>query len=489
MGLGDYPNEQDSLVLEFLAPDSSNWERVWAVPGLEPYPPEGVDTFRQVFVPIREDRFLKKGFQFRFMNYASLTSDDFSNDKRGNGDHWNIDYVYIDSSRSSSVSALNDVSMISSLGSILKTYQSIPWSHFGPARVTELQPEIPISYRNNDTTVRNATRILKITDLRYQVSDSVNGGAANISPGTINTFRFPNNYPYFFYDADSTVFEIRSYLITEELDYKHNDTVVRFQRFYDYYAYDDGSAENGWGLKGEGTANASVAYRFYSFKPDTLRGVRMYFNRTLGDYTQDYFRLAVWAHDRDLDAPGELIYSMTGVKPEYADELNSFVTYALDTTIVVDDDFYVGWIKTTETILNVGWDVWNDKRNRVYFNLGQEWETSRFKGCLMVRPLMGKEISWPAMKEEIRELDLKVYPNPARDRFYLDLSGDGASGYPAGEWTLSLHDLQGRLVYSYRGSAVPDHPHYTGDLPAGMYIIRLEQNGVFRAGSKLMIVR
>ncbi len=507
MGLGDYPNKQDSLVLEFLAPDSTEWERVWSVPGLERDPPPGVDTFRQVFIPVSENRFLKKGFQFRFMNYGSLTADDFSNDQRGNGDHWNIDYVYLDTSRSSSVSALNDVSMISSLGSILKTYQSIPWSHFGKARVTELQPSVDISYRNNDTTIRNATRILKITDLNYQETDSVNGGAANIVPGILNTFRFPNNYPFFYYEADSTVFEIRSYQVTEDLDYKANDTVVRYQRFYNYYAYDDGSAENGYGLKGEGSANASVAYRFKTFKEDTLRGVKMYFNRTLGDYSQDYFRLAVWDHDKDLDSPGKLIYSMTGVKPEYANELNKFVTYTLDTTIVVDDDFYVGWIKTKENILNVGWDVWNDKRDKVYYNLGQEWVNSGFKGCLMIRPLMGKELSWPVKKEEIPELRLQVYPNPAMYRFYLDIPSGETAGLSAGEWALSLYDLRDRLVYAFPGASgsaggdfrstgdtfggdrISDQPHYIGDLPEGLYIIRITQGGIFRAGSKLMIVR
>ena len=243
MGLGDAPEAKDTLTVEFFAPDSNRWERVWRQTGSDR------DTFNQVFIHVSEDRFLKKGFQFRFMNYASLPQTQ-KTDKVSNVDHWNIDYVYLDTARSSNVTAINDVSMISPMPSLLKNYEAIPWQHFPRARLTELKPALEIKYRNNDTTVRNVTRILKITDLAYQVTDSVNGGAVNVQPGVLNVFNFPFNYPFIFYDADSTVFEVMSYLVTEPLDYKYNDTVRRFQQFFNFYAYDDGSAENGYGLRG-----------------------------------------------------------------------------------------------------------------------------------------------------------------------------------------------------------------------------------------------
>jgi len=487
-GLGDKPEAQDSLTVEFLAPDSSNWETVWVMPGLDTvHPDPDVDTFMQAFVSIQEERFLKKGFQFRFKNYASLPTNQDRRDKFSNVDHWNIDYVYLDTSRSSNVTALNDISMISSLGSLLKTYEALPWRHFSKAYLTELKPTVDINYRNNDTTTRNVTRVLKITDMTYQYTDSVNGGTVNVQPGELNTFRFPYNYPFVFYDADSTVFQVMSYLITGDLDIKANDSVVRYQRFYNYYAYDDGSAENGYGLKGEGTANASVAYRFKTFKSDTLRGVNMYFLRTLGDYTQDYFQLAVWDHDTDLDGPGELIYSMTGVKPEYQAELNEFFTYRLDTTMVVSGYFYVGWIKTTENLLNVGWDVSNNNRDKIYYNMGQGWQNTAFNGSLMIRPLLGRELGWPAAMKEIPELKLHVYPNPATDYFYVEHS----QGPSSGEWTINMFNLQGKLVYAHGSgeSWSGSFRHYVGNLPEGLYIIRVSKRGVYNASSKLMIVR
>jgi hypothetical protein len=478
MGLGADPKEWDSLTLEFFAPDSNRWERVWRQTG------SADDTFRQVFIHVSEPRFLKKGFQFRFMNYASLPQTQFSVDKRGNVDHWHIDYVYLDTARSSDVTAINDVSMISSMPSLLKIYEAIPWQHFPKAYLTELKPALEIRYRNNDTTVRNVTRILKITDLAYQEMDSVNGGAVNVQPGVINSFNFPYNYPFIFYDADSAVFEILSYLVTEDLDYKLNDTVRRYQQFFNYYAYDDGSAENGYGLRGAGTANAAVAYRFNTFQKDTLRGVMMFFNRTLDDATKDYFSIGVWDHDRTLNGPGDLLYTSQPVQPMYEDGLNQYVTYEIkDTILVLSGEYYVGWIKTTERILNVGFDRNRVNNDKIYYNLGQGWQNSSFSGSLMVRTIMGKALPEDPVVviTPSAENILKIYPNPASQQFRIDL-GDVADPEA---WSITLYDLQGKAVYASRCDL---HLHPVNQLPDGIYILKLDHHGIFRTSRKLMVV-
>ena len=476
MGLGDDPEVWDSLTVELFAPDSNQWERVWRQTGSQN------DTFQQVFIHVSEERFLKKGFQFRFMNYASHQSP--SIDQRGNVDHWHVDYVYLDTARSSNVTAINDVSMISPMPSILKNYESIPWQHFPKAYLTELKSELEIRYRNNDTTVRNVTRILKITDLAYLETDSVNGGAVNVQPGVLSVFNFPYNYPFIFYDADSTVFEVMSYLVTEDLDYKFNDTVRRFQQFFNYYAYDDGSAENGYGLRGGGTANATVAFQFNSYKKDTLRGVKMFFNRTQDDASQDYFRIGVWNHDRSTSGPGELIYTSQPVQPQYEEELNKFVTYEInDTILVLDDEFYVGWIKTTERMLNVGFDRNMVNNDKIFYNLGQGWLNSGFSGSLMIRPIMGKALpSDPVGIEHSPEKIFKIYPNPANTYFTLDLQ-DVVN--PA-DWSVTLYDLQGKTVYINRAD---QQQHPVSHLPTGIYILSLDHNGIFKASRKLMIAR
>jgi hypothetical protein len=56
-------------------------------------------------------------------------------------------------------------------------------------------------------------------------------------------------------------------------------------KFNNYFAYDDGSAEGGYGLD-YGSLPAGPGYaaiKFSSFKPDTLRGISIFFNRSITD--------------------------------------------------------------------------------------------------------------------------------------------------------------------------------------------------------------
>jgi len=55
----------DSLTLQFLAPQENIWYSVWRAEG------NSDQNFKPVIIRIDQPRFLKKGFQFRFINYAS----------------------------------------------------------------------------------------------------------------------------------------------------------------------------------------------------------------------------------------------------------------------------------------------------------------------------------------------------------------------------------------------------------------------------------
>ena len=475
-GMGDNPEKGDSLLVEFFAPGSQEWATVWSDTGSQ------AEDFKQVFIPVRDERYLKKGFRFRFKNYASLPKSQSFPSKNSNVDHWNIDYVYLDTARRANITAVNDVAMTSSLGSMMKEYEAIPWSHFKRAFRTHIQPQMPIIYRNNDTTARNVTRILEITDLTEYQTEKFSEGAVNIAAGEQDTCMFTYTFPFVFYEADSVLFEVRSYLVTDELDYKWNDTVQRYHEFYNYYAYDDGSAENGYGLRGEGTINARVAYRFRSFEEDSLRGVKMYFNRVLDDVGSDYFILAIWAHDPVTNLPGRLRYSQLGAKPLFGDELNDYIIYEFDSVLAVKETFYVGWIKTTEDMLNVGFDMNIDNRHNIFYNLGQEWVNTSFHGSLMIRPLLGKEIVYPATLPSITEDQLRLYPNPASDHIRIEpaelLSEKG--------YTARIFDMQGRLV---KETGRFEYGIELGELPPGIYLLSLRSRSGHQIGRKFMIQR
>ena len=116
--------------------------------------------------------------------------------------------------------------------------------------------------------------------------------------------------------------------------------------------------------------------------------------------------------------------------------------------------------------------------------MGQGWLNSSFSGSLMIRPIMGKalpEEPAPVGIEKSPDIILQIYPNPANTYFYLDLP----EVMNPGEWSVTLYDLQGKTVYKRWA----DHQHQISHLPDGIYILRLDQNGIYKASRKLMIAR
>ena len=128
-GLGDLPEEQDSLLVDFYSPADSAWINMWGIPGSEE-----VHPFRTVMIPITETRFLTGGFQFSFRNRASLPRNSDFEDKRANVDHWNVDYVRLGAGRFAADTILRDVAFNSAIQSVLIDLTSLPWSHFEDAR-------------------------------------------------------------------------------------------------------------------------------------------------------------------------------------------------------------------------------------------------------------------------------------------------------------------------------------------------------------------
>jgi hypothetical protein len=91
-GLGDFPETEDSLFLEFYAPEDNVWEKIESFEG------NTVIPFQQILVHISDDKYLKDGFRFRFRNIASLSTDKDPSIVI-NADHWHIDYVYLNIGR------------------------------------------------------------------------------------------------------------------------------------------------------------------------------------------------------------------------------------------------------------------------------------------------------------------------------------------------------------------------------------------------------
>lgn len=473
-GLGDPPGDRDSLVLEFFSPVTMEWFHAWATTG------SNLQPFTQVMVPITNPDFLKKGFRFRFRNYGSLPRNPSVPGTVGNSDHWHIDYVFLDRNRSAADTLIRDVAFVKPLGSLLNNYEAVPWTHFEAGKLTEMGARLPMSYRNHDNIIRNVGRSFTIKNAITGITvRSFSGGAENLNPWQLREYLPDIAYTYAAPSADSAIFEVKAFLTTDAFDRKGNDTVRYIQRFTNYYAYDDGSAENGYGLTGQGAENARLAYSFTAFVSDTLRAVKIFFNRTQNDASQKPFLLTVWNEVAGL--PGEIIYQQENVRPEYAEGLNTFFTYHLNNPVKVPQVFYVGWVQQSADFLNVGFDVNRNNRTRIFYNIDGNWRNTSFNGSLMIRPVLSA-VPLPTFVKQPRIVSFRAWPNPTSGFLHIDFPDNEN---PA-DLSVSVFDLHGRLVLS---AGANEHRLDLSGFPAGIYLIRISGSKVLSQTQKIILAR
>ncbi len=462
-GLGDLPEESDSLTLQFFDPEADKWYSVWKVSG----------TNEKKFIPvifrIEDSRFLKKGFQFRFINYATLSSNLTDPSMVGNCDHWNIDYVFLDKNRNEGDTVFADVAFRRPIRSLLKSQESMPWKQFRQVYLQEMGSTLPFHNRNNDTILRNITRYYELWDVyKNEQSHFYPAGATNIDPLTNVDFDAPLIYTYNTDNNDSALFRITCSIKTDEFDPKDNDTIVYYQKFKNYFAYDDGSSEGGYGINGLGSRNAMFAYRFTSYLQDTLRAISICFNDSYLNSNKRAFDLMVW--DDDNGMPGNNIYSREEVMVEQNEGVNGFYTYNIPEGVMVNSVFYIGWKQRSETFLNAGFDVNTPHQGRQFYWLNGEWRNSQTEGSVMIRPIVGDPLVTTSIKDiyyKNKNL-IKIWPNPAKDFINLDPGETPFSGLSY----VSVTDFNGRELIKVPFSEQID----ISSLKEGMYIIITSRN-------------
>jgi hypothetical protein len=463
-GLADAPEPYDSLTIQFFAPLENKWYSVWKALG----------NLEQRFIPaiirIDEDRFLQKGFQFRFINYASLSPNLSDPSMVGNCDIWNLDYVLIDKNRSAGDTVFADVAYTLPLRSLLKSHEAMPWKQFRQVNLQEMGSSIPVHYRNNDTITRNVTRDFEIWDV-YKNSQaySVSAGATNIGPLTSVDYSANLVYTYNTGNNDSALFRITASLKTDNFDPKGNDTLVYYQVFQNYFAFDDGTSEGGYGVNGLGSRNAMVAYKYFSYMPDTLRAIRICFNDSYLDANKREFDLVVWLDDNGI--PGNVLFTREDVIVEQGKAINGFYTYTIPEGVVVNGTFYVGWKQRSEAFLNVGYDVNTQQAGKQFYWLNGEWSQSQVQGSIMIRPVVGSPLRLTAVNDihyQNKTL-MTIWPNPARD--YININPERIQLF--GTSKITITDLNGYPVIN-----VPFRERLDiSSLHEGMYILVISING------------
>ncbi|MFA4851432.1 MAG: T9SS type A sorting domain-containing protein [Bacteroidales bacterium] len=468
-GIGNAPEPDDSLVLEFYSPKTSSWNHIWSSKGYTLLQFQSMYNnvyFKQVMIPLTDTaNYFHKGFQFRFYNYASLANSGQPSWAAGNVDIWNIDYVYLNKLRSKADSIYQDLAFVEPAPSVLKNYYSMPWTQFNVNPAGEMKDTLYLTISNlyNDTIQSCYQYIVKEVGGTWSVDDTTcgimpppcgNGGVGNVDPFNVSGYQTyqPHARPAVCFvfpsstkdSADFTITHINNTTTFPDIC-KKNDTIIYNQHFYNYYAYDDGVPEAGYGLT---PANSMLAYQFHLNQADTLHAVKMFFNQTLNNASQQYFHLTIW--DDASNNPGNIIYQKSGYKPFYEDSLNKFHTYRIDdTTLVLNGTFYVGWKQVTADNLNIGFDMNSDKHDKIFYNTGNGWFNSMYQGALMIRPVVGKTLPiTTGVEETIANAEkIKVYPNPSNGEnifIVLPPSMDQVKS----ELTVQLFDLRGSLLHT-----------------------------------------
>lgn len=423
-GLCDPPEANDSLRLEFLAADSL-WKRVWSITGSSNRP------FQQIMVAVADSQFFHEGFRFRWLSYGNRT---------GNVDVWHLDYVRLNRNRSISDTAITDVGFKTKPSSLVTPYQEMPWKQYAADSARFKAANHQVIARNLGTARNVGYKFSTIN--RNDNSTVIDVGIQNISPFPENsdfTFNFAS-FPIPQTSNDSLLLETTYRLQNAPDFWSNNDTVRRVQRFWNHFAYDDGTAETGYGLN---TIGGSVAYKFYTATPDTLRGLWMYFTQAAENAALELFNLKVWAFIGEGSFTGnEAVLTQQPLqRPRYADSMGQFVFYALDTPVLVRDSFYVGWQQLTQKLLNIGLDRNNQVAGVKWFNTLGQWNPSAINGSWMIRPVLATELRFPTAINPQREVEWRLYPNPTDG--LLQWSGlDDVN-------QLEVKDIQGRQIALY----------------------------------------
>lgn len=450
-GLGDAPEPLDKLILEFKN-DSLQWETVWISEDTI------LEDFTKVIKVINQNRFLFDEFQFRFVNYATVS---------GNFDHWHVDYIKIDELQSvSDTSQLNDVSFVYNSPSFLKRYQEMPWSHFLNNEADELKDSIDILLRNNDA----ASNI----DYQFNVFNNGNqvyhypliGVSRNVTVldyDQVGNFSFTDppillqSNIFTSFEIDSASFLVENILGTNSSDNKLNDTLFYVQNFHSHFAYDDGTAESAYGINVSG---AQIAYEFKLNRPDTLRAIQMYFPQMLDSVNDIPFKLTVWD---DLSSTGNILYQQE-VFP-YHTQNGNYYTYLIDEPFKLVGTFYVGWEQSTEDLLNIGLDKNNVSNSYMFYNIGSGWNQSSYFGSWMIRPVLSMK---PIVSSvDYVSFDTKIYPNPVDTYCFVKTSENNCIIK-----VFSVHGVMQKQIFSKNSLTKLD----LKDFSSGIYFIEILQN-------------
>lgn len=458
-GNGFYPETQDSLMLYFKKSNGA-WVKMWSKQG------STLDSFKQVMVPLADTVFMHANFQFRFVNKASLNTND---------DVWNVDYIRFAANRNQNDTLIEDVAFTINPTYILNDLTYMPYRQFLADPNKERATQHSVVLKNNNSALKNV-------NYGYTVREKFNNipmFSSAVSSTTLNAL-FPTSLSLPMYTNtvmstnyyDNFNFENKYYI--QSLggnDRTVNDTIVREQVFHNYMAYDDGTAEKSYYLHLFPTLPGKTAIEYHLNRPDTIKGISIYFGRQVPLAYAKYFSVAVY---KSIATSGsgsdQLVYQEDYLIPAY--QHNDFEwTYKFSTPVPMDaGTFYIGTIQpalSNSDSLYIGLDVNRVGGNHLYYNVVGYWQPTTVTGALMIRPILGQIIASGINDRLPVVTHVSVSPNPSADKVQVYFGSKEPTLY-------TLTDIRGGIVNE--GVLMDEGSIDIRNLPAGVYVLKLNNH-------------
>ncbi len=485
-GVGDDPESGDDLYLDFKD-NTGAWVQQWTKSS--PSNPAATDsTFYRAMIPIKSITYFYDDFQFRFRNKSTGS---------GAVDMWHIDQIKLDRNRTKNDTLSRDVTFVYQPRSFLIGYSAIPFRHYPGASL--MAANSALTMKNNYTAAENitahydvydnvsATPIYGITTGSNNIPPYVGNGYMN-SPAMTNPAIAPFVYNGGSALTDSITYTIKHHLVTSAFDEnKRNDTLVYKQHFNNYFAYDDGTAEVGYGVN---TYGGKMAVKYDFLVKDTLRAIDIYFDPvTQVNLLQTAtFRFVIWGTSGS--SPGSEIYRDSLENPFYTKSItNGFARYQLTSPVILNaGSYFIGLIQTLNMNLSISFDMNTNNQSKLYYDVGSGWVNTTFKASLMLRPILGDSlraingISNHTPLKDFHTLD--VYPNPAGDEVFIKTVHSDASKLIEVEvmnclGAVVIHEKVEQGVFRIGLS----------ELPLGIYFVRTLDKGKLLDTKKLILAR
>lgn len=459
-GWGFSPKPQDSLMLYFLK-GNGQWQKVWSTHEID------YTDFKNAIVAVKDTSYFKSEFRFRLINKATVG---ISNS------NWHIDYVYLDKNRNNSDTLFNDLAFTRNPESLMNDFTAMPFRHFKTNPSAFLSNKAEAYLKNNGYLSATVNYGMTTKEIISGTAIGAETGSSLINSNQENSLTFsmpdigsfPGNNP-----EDKCIFEHQYYATSiYPGEHKENDTIKRAQVFDNFFAYDDGSAEQTYFLNLFPNALGRIALEYALYVPDTIRGVSIYLPRQVPSGMNKEFSLAIYKDITINGGQDDLVYEENFLFPEYTDAVNEFTTYAFDEAVPMADGLF--YIVLTQAAgggsdsLYIGLDKNREGANHRYFDVEGYWQSSTIDGAIMMRPLVGKKLPPASIEHPVRKKVLfQVYPNPAQDILTIRMVNQQSS-----DFTYSIFNIEGRLLL--KKETLDDQTIDIATLQPGIYFLHLQ---------------